>query len=397
MNTAIITPTVESQRATEESVLALLNSCADVSTVLLGRPLHASYLAKGLRGLSRGYITLDASKSWLVYWVVHSQALLGLKITPELAERVIDTLSRCQNETGGFGGGPGQMSHLASTYAAVNALVTIGTKEAYEVVNRSTLYRWMLSLKCSDGSFRMHTEGEIDVRGSYCAVACAKLLNLLTPELAENVGEFVAKCQSYEGGISSLPGLEAHGGYTFCGTAALEILNKSHLLDIERLMRWITFRQMDIEGGFSGRTNKLVDGCYSTWQGAVFPLLEVIHQRKHLSQDDKNKIVSLFSRERLQEYILICCQDESGGLRDKPEKGPDYYHTCYCLNGLSAAQHHYRWNTELNDFEVHETAVCVVGDRSNLLEPTHPVYGVLLENVAKAIDYFKDAPIPTMN
>ena len=27
------------------------------------------------------------------------------------------------------------------------------------------------------------------------------------------------------------------------------------------------------EGGFQGRTNKLVDGCYSFWQGGIFPLM----------------------------------------------------------------------------------------------------------------------------
>lgn len=30
---------------------------------------------------------------------------------------------------------------------------------------------------------------------------------------------------------------------------------------------------MRYEGGFQGRTNKLVDGCYSFWQGGAFPLL----------------------------------------------------------------------------------------------------------------------------
>jgi protein farnesyltransferase subunit beta len=29
-------------------------------------------------------------------------------------------------------------------------------------------------------------------------------------------------------------------------------------------------------GGFKGRTNKLVDGCYSWWVGGLFPLLEDI-------------------------------------------------------------------------------------------------------------------------
>ena len=32
--------------------------------------------------------------------------------------------------------------------------------------------------------------------------------------------------------------------------------------------------QGQIEGGFMGRTNKLVDGCYSFWQGGLFPLLQ---------------------------------------------------------------------------------------------------------------------------
>lgn len=32
--------------------------------------------------------------------------------------------------------------------------------------------------------------------------------------------------------------------------------------------------QGTVEGGFMGRTNKLVDGCYSYWQGALIPLLQ---------------------------------------------------------------------------------------------------------------------------
>ena len=43
-----------------------------------------------------------------------------------------------------------------------------------------------------------------------------------------------------------------------------------------------------MEGGFNGRTNKLVDGCYSFWQGGLFPLLEDLlgadHQQQHEQQ-----------------------------------------------------------------------------------------------------------------
>ena len=46
----------------------------------------------------------------------------------------------------------------------------------------------------------------------------------------------------------------------------------------------------------------------------------------------------LFSQQALQEYILCCCQEPNGGLKDKPGKPRDYYHSCYDLSGLSIAQ-----------------------------------------------------------
>lgn len=41
----------------------------------------------------------------------------------------------------------------------------------------------------------------------------AHILNLPMAELARGVGQFVASCQTYEGGIGGEPGNEAHGGY----------------------------------------------------------------------------------------------------------------------------------------------------------------------------------------
>lgn len=80
--------------------------------------------------------------------------------------RVVDFLDTCQNkETGGFGGGPGQISHLASTYAAVNCLMIIGTEKAYKIIDREKLYNFFLSLKDPiSGGFFMHHGGEQDVR-----------------------------------------------------------------------------------------------------------------------------------------------------------------------------------------------------------------------------------------
>jgi prenyltransferase beta subunit len=40
--------------------------------------------------------------------------------------------------------------------------------------------------------------------------------------------------------------------------------------------------------------------------------------------------------------VLYCCQNvKGGGLLDKPGKWPDFYHSCYCLSGLSISQHKY--------------------------------------------------------
>ena len=93
-------------------------------------------------------------------------------------------------------------------------------------------------------------------------------------------------------------------------------------------------------------------------------------------------VSSLFSTEALLDYIMICCQVKYGGLRDKPGKGRDFYHTCYCLSGLAASQ---------RLFGDAGPAV-VYGDAGNLLEATHPVYNVRVDKVARAFAHFGALP-----
>jgi len=76
------------------------------------------------------------------------------------------------------------------------------------------------------------------------------------------------------------------------------------------LIRWLSARQHAPEGGLAGRTNKLVDGCYSHWIGGCWALIDAAAQTKK----------DLWSREGLLRYILCCCQGDKGGLRDKPSK-----------------------------------------------------------------------------
>lgn len=98
------------------------------------------------------------------------------------------------------------------------------------------MLEFLWKLKQPDGSFEMHEGGEIDMRGIYCAVSIAKLTNIYSNELFKNSGEWIANCQTYEGGFAGCPDMEAHGGYAFCGLAAIVLLNKEYLLDIKSFL-----------------------------------------------------------------------------------------------------------------------------------------------------------------
>lgn len=90
-----------------------------------------------------------------------------------------------------------------------------------------------------------------------------------------------------------------------------------------RLISWLSSRQYAPEGGLSGRTNKLVDGCYSHWVGGCWPLVEAAIQGTGTVNNIEPVALDaghLYSREGLVRYILCCAQDQSkrGGMRDKP-------------------------------------------------------------------------------
>lgn len=116
------------------------------------------------------------------------------------------------------------------------------------------------------------------------------------------MGDFIASCQTYEGGIACSPYGEAHGGYTFCGLAALILLNEQDKIDQPKCLEWLTLRQCQIEGGFNGRINKLVDCCYNWWQGATFELLDISKEGKCNVQGEW-----LYNQHAVQAYTVFCC------------------------------------------------------------------------------------------
>jgi protein farnesyltransferase subunit beta len=491
------TRTSTEQRAVESNILSFYETFLTINQTFdelkLNREAHIQYLQKALRGLGGGWASLDASKPWLCYWITHSLELLDAPFSPELTTNLINYLNKCQNPNGGFGGGPGQLPHLAPTFAAVSTLMLLNDDRAYKIINREKMKSFLLSLKLPNGAFMMHDQGESDTRSCYCAMVVASYLNILTPDLIEGTGEWLATCQTYEGGIGGEPGVEAHAGLAFCGLAALMIINKAHLIDLNRFIKWAVSRQMTSEGGFQGRANKVVDACYSYWGGGLFPLIDRLLQMKTQSPNTNANITNnsnvevhsptqtdligdeegakktkrnlrtsaismkslrdsmksgmsiteisesgealdevtrmnsvemrdwnpnesgvvsesmdedeeideisiaenlinmkhrsesfdqrpagwLFNQKMLQQYLLTCAQEKNGGLRDKPGKSPDYYHTCYALSGISVAQH--------NALGLPPS---VVGKSSNLLRPTDPLYNIGPEKLIRAFEYF---------
>jgi prenyltransferase beta subunit len=109
------------QEDVQQSVVKLLRT----NKADLLRSNHVSWIMKALspEGLGQNMSSLDASRPWMCYWTLHALTLLEQPIPDDTCSGIIKLLTLCRNSDGGFGGGPGQISHLATTYAAVSALV----------------------------------------------------------------------------------------------------------------------------------------------------------------------------------------------------------------------------------------------------------------------------------
>jgi len=129
----------------------------------LDRTRHIAFLHKSLKKLPAPYVAADASRPWMFYWALAGLSAMGEDIS-DYRERIITTIRPIQNATGGFGGGNGQMSHLAPTYATILSLAIVGGQEALDLIDRKAMWKWLGALKQPDGGFRMSIGGEEDVR-----------------------------------------------------------------------------------------------------------------------------------------------------------------------------------------------------------------------------------------
>lgn len=126
------------------------------------RHSHINFCHKQLEPLPGGFARADAARPWFFYWTLTALSVLGENVS-HYSERLMSTVKPLQNETGGFGGGHGQYSHLATTYATVLSLGMVGGN-AISVIDRKAMWQWLCNLKQPDGGFAMSIGGEVDVR-----------------------------------------------------------------------------------------------------------------------------------------------------------------------------------------------------------------------------------------
>jgi protein farnesyltransferase subunit beta len=378
---------------------------------------HLNFAKNMIHQVPRGYGGIDSGLPWFSYWVLNIIDLCSknrTEISHNNKLKFVEYLKDLQHKDGGFCGYSKGHSHTVSNYAAVMAIVSLGIEEAYQIIDIPKMKNFLLRMKnnnqnstsavkdscnyfciekgenrCSEfqanypGMFQMHENGESDLRATYCALAVASILNILDDkEITQYIVENIKQCQTFEGGFGPEPLCEAHGGYSYCAIASLTLLNKLHEINVERFLLWLVNRQMTAEGGFNGRTNKLVDSCYSFWQGSVFNMLLMNGNELKYSYETE----LLYDQLALQSYILFCCQYSSGGLIDKPGKKPDLFHTSYAGSGLSLSQK----STIKGDNTVDNYKVAISTSDTLDLEDIHPIYCVSSHKVERALNYFKN-------
>lgn len=179
----------------------------------------------------------DSGQPWFLYWLLNAIEVCNtqhIQISDDIKKRCCAYLRACHNpKEGGFSGAPHLQSHLASTYSAVMAIVCLATPEAYSIIDVPKMKQYLLSIKNNlhtdfeqvhssnqwvlkhrvsgeehkwagaheyvatlPGAVAIHYNGEMDMRGSYCALVVADILGLIegNHEFTQGMGDFIASC-----------------------------------------------------------------------------------------------------------------------------------------------------------------------------------------------------------
>jgi len=291
---------------------------------------HAKFLQRTLHVLPSSHANFDTQRVTISYFAIAGLDLLDkLELVAEQRREVVEWL-HLRLLPSSLPSHPHDHGHVAMTYTALATLIILG--DDLSGINRRALVAGVRALQLPDGSFRAALEGgENDMRFLYCAAAVCRMLDDWSGVDVEAAVSYVLASISYDGGIGQGPGLEAHGGSTYCAVAALSMMGRLGALGEARtaaLTRWCLARQ-GREGraagggeGWQGRPNKPEDTCYTFWLGGTLALLG----RLELCRPDLAR-----------EFVLSTQDPVTGGLAKWTDTVPDPLHTYLGLAGLAVA------------------------------------------------------------
>ncbi|KAF0408180.1 Geranylgeranyl transferase type-1 subunit beta [Gigaspora margarita] len=286
-----------------------------------------------LLGVLETEFTQERINNWIDW--IYAQQILPDENNPELNERICgfrgSPFSGLPYNPNGCRASrlPFDASNLAMTYTALTSLLILG--DDLSRVDKSAIINAMKYLQKDDGSFTQTYQGmESDMRFVYCACAISYMLNDFSGINIDKVVQYIKESQSYDYGIGQGPGLESHGGSTFCAIASLYLLNKldEGLLSKDKTIFWLISRQ---ESGFQGRANKPPDTCYSFWIGASLMILDSF---EFIDYD--------------QNYNFLMTTRSFGGFSKWPGSYPDVMHTYMGVAGLSLMEESKKLDPALN-------------------------------------------------
>ncbi len=139
----LVTDTSVSQDETAEHCLPFHAGTSGSSVDLdsqgiprINRENHVNFLNNAIQNAK--YIPYDALRPWVIYWSLTGLSVLGADLA-KWRDRVLETCAPMQNPGGGFGGGHGQTSHAAPSYAVVLSLAMVGGSGTLDVIDRRAL------------------------------------------------------------------------------------------------------------------------------------------------------------------------------------------------------------------------------------------------------------------
>lgn len=291
------------------------------------------------------FASFETSRMTMLFFVVSGLDVLGTldeSISESRRQEIIDWIYSLQVETGFLGtsflkwppdadaGLDRQIInnsvHIAMTYTALATLVILG--DDLSRINAKGFLSALSNLQNSDGSFMASLEEKsCDMRFVYCAASICTFLNSFDGIDKAAMSNYIVQSLTYEGAFGQGPGLEAHGGSTYCAVASLAMLGKLDSLDDDKKDKCIKWCSMRLNEAFNGRPNKVDDTCYTFWVGGALKLLSP--SEKFVDELIRNCV----------DYVFSTQDGITGGLAKWPDLTPDPLHTYLGLAGLALSSY----------------------------------------------------------